>query len=204
MIRRVTARRPRRTERDRRPRARLAITAAALLAALAAAPAALAHVGIEPHVVEPAAPVRLTFTAPNEKDVPAVGLEVAFPRGAQPAVAQTVPGWRAEVRGRTVAWSGGSIPVGTYGLFSALVEPPDEPGRIEVATTLRYADGTAQSFTQVLVVQERQAVKATDSSSRTLATFALGLAAAALALAAGAGFLGLWLWLKAGDPPAAA
>lgn len=183
--------------RLRRP----AALAAALATALAAAPAALAHVDLEPIEAAPGQPVRLTFYAPNEGKAEADELQLDFPEGAVPAVAQAVTGWTATVRERTVTWSGGSIPVGTYGLFSAVVEAPDASGPIEVRTTLRYVDGTRQVFSPVLFVREPRAAQATDGSSRTLATYALGLAAAALALAGGAGLLGLWAWLRAGDPP---
>ena len=175
--------------------------AAAAAAALVLAPAALAHVDIEPFQIPPGQPVRLTFYAPNEGKAPATELEVTVPGDAQLAVAQAVPGWTATVRGRTVTWRGGAIPVGQYGLFTAIVEAPDGEEQLEFTTTLRYENGFRQEFRPIVFVREAKAPAARDESGRTLGKYALGLAVAALVLAIGGGFLALWLWLRGGDPP---
>lgn len=188
------------TLRRRALRAAAIATVAAALAALGA-PAALAHVGIEPPVVPPGQPSRITLYAPNEGKTAATSLQAVFPSGMVPAVAEAVPGWAARVDGQTVTWSGGSIPPGTYGLFSAVVEAPDEPGSAVVRTTLGYGGGFRQVFQPVVLVREAQAPEARDQSSRTGVKWAMGLAVAALALAAAVGFLALWLWLRAGDDP---
>ena len=186
--------------RRRAHRAAATATVAAALAAVGA-PAALAHVGIEPSTLPPGQPNRITLYAPNEGKTPATSLEAVFPEGMVPAVAEAVPGWTARVDGQTVTWSGGSIPVGTYGLFSAMVEAPDETGSALVRTTLGYADGYRQVFQPVVLVREAEPPKAADQASRTGVKWAMGLAVAGLALAAAVGFLALWLWLRAGDAP---
>lgn len=184
----------------RRSRAAL-VAAVAGAVALVAAPAALAHVDIEPFQIEPGQPARLTFYAPNEGKAPAVELEVAVPGDAELAVAQAVPGWSATVHGQTVSWRGGTIPVGQYGLFSAIVGAPDGDERLVFRATLRYADGFRQVFSPVVFVRVAKPPKAADDAGRTMTKYALGLAVAGLALAIGVGFLALWLWLRAGDPP---
>lgn len=182
----------------RRPLALFAIAAAGAIA-LAAAPAALAHVDIEPSSIEPGQPARLTFYAPNEGKAPVTEVEVVVPADAELAVAEAVPGWTATVQGRTVTWRGGRIPIGQYGLFSAIVGAPAGDEKLEFRTTLRYADGFRQVFGPIVFVREQKAPKARDEASRTLGKYALGLAVAAIALAIAAGFLALFTWLRAGD-----
>ena len=166
---------------------------------LATAPAALAHVDIEPFSIEPGQPTRLTFYAPNEGKAPVIELQVVVPGDAELAVAEAVPGWTATVQGRTVTWRGGTIPVGQYGLFSAIVGAPDGEEKLEFRTTLRYTDGFRQVFSSIVFAREQKAPKARDEASRTLGKYALGLAVAAIALAIAAGFLALTGWLRAGD-----
>ena len=167
--------------------------------ALALAPAALAHVDIEPFSIEPGQPARLTFYAPNEGKAPVTELEVVVPGDAELAVAEAVPGWTATVRGRTVTWRGGRIPVGQYGLFSAIVDAPGGEEKLEFRTTLRYTDGFRQVFSPIVFARAQKAPKARDEASRTLGKYSLGLAVAAIALALAAGFLALFTWLRAGD-----
>ena len=186
----------------RRPLAATATAATATVAAavaLALAPAALAHVDIEPFSIEPGQPARLTFYAPNEGKSPATELQVVVPGDAELAVAEAVPGWTATVQGQTVTWRGGRIPVGQYGLFSAIVGAPDGEEQLEFRTTLRYADGFRQVFSPIVFAREQKAPKARDEASRTLGKYALGLAVAALLLAIAAGFLALTGWLRTGD-----
>src|SRR5207247_1465167 len=97
----------------------IALVAAGAIALLVA-PAALSHVGIEPASIQPDEAARLTFYAPNEGHAAIVELQVIVPSDAKLAVAQAVPGWQATVRGQTVTWRGGRIPVGQYGLFSVI------------------------------------------------------------------------------------
>lgn len=188
------------TLRRRALRVGATATVAAALAG-AGAPAALAHVGIEPSTLPPGQPNRITLYAPNEGKAPASSLEVEFPKGMLPAVAEAVAGWTASVRGQTVTWTGGTIPAGTYARFSAMVEAPDRTGPVVLRTTLGYSDGFRQVFQPVVLVREAQAPRARDQASRTGVKWAMGLAVAGLALAAAVGFLALWLWLRAGDAP---
>jgi uncharacterized protein YcnI len=180
----------------RRPLALLVVAGGV---ALATAPAALAHVDIEPFSIEPGQPARLTFYAPNEGTSPVTELQVVVPGDAELAVAEAVPGWTATVSGRTVTWRGGRIPVGQYGLFSAIVGAPDGEEKLEFRTTLRYTDGFRQEFSPVVFARVQKAPKARDEASRTLGKYSLGLAVAAIALALAAGFLALFTWLRAGD-----
>lgn len=167
--------------------------------ALALAPAAHAHVDIEPFSIAPGQPTRLSFYTPNEGKAPVTELEVVVPGNAELAVAEAVPGWTATVHGRTVMWRGGRIPVGQYGLFSAIVGAPDGEEKLEFRTTLRYTDGFRQEFSPIVFAREQKAPKARDGASRTLGKYSLGLAVAAIALALAAGFLALFTWLRAGD-----
>ena len=184
--------------RVRRPLTLLAIAVAGGFC-LAPAPAALAHVDIEPFSVEPGQSARLSFSTPNEGKSPVTEVEVVVPVGAELATAEAVPGWTATVQGRTVTWRGGTIPVGQYGLFSAVVSAPDGEQKLEFRTTLRYTDGFRQEFSPIVFAREQKAPKARDEASRTLGKYSLGLAVAAVALALAAGFLALFTWLRAGD-----
>ena len=183
----------------RHPLAAATAVASAAAIGLVLAPAALAHVDIEPFSIEPGQPARLTFYAPNEGKAPVTELEVQVPGDAELAVAEAVPGWTATVRGRTVTWRGGRIPVGQYGLFSAIVGAPDGEEKLEFRTTLRYADGFRQEFSPIVFARAQKAPKARDEASRTLGKYALGLAVAALLLAIAAGFLALTGWLRGSD-----
>lgn len=177
-----------------------AVTASTAVAvALALAPGAFAHVDIEPFSIEPGQPARLTFYAPNEGKSPVTELEVLVPADAELAVAEAVPGWTATVQGRTVTWRGGRIPVGQYGLFSAILGAPDSEEKLEFRTTVRYADGFRQEFSPIVFTRTEKAPKARDEAGRTLGKYSLGLAVAALLLAIAAGFLALYTWLRAGD-----
>lgn len=175
---------------------------AVALAALAAAPAALAHVDIEPFELVPGQPQRVTFYAPNEGKAPASVLEVTVPESVEIAVVEAVPGWTATVDGRTIVWRGGSILVGQYGLFSALVAAPDEEQALEFRTTLRYDDGFRQVFNPIAFARAAKDPAARDEAGRTMGKYALGLAIAALALAVAAAFVALFTWLRSGDRPA--
>lgn len=180
---------------------RLLLALATVLTALVAAPIALGHVDIEPFELEPGVPQRITFYAPNEGKAPAHTLEVIVPDSVEIAVFEAVPGWQASVEGRTITWSGGTIPVGQYGLFSALVAAPDEEQTLEFRTTLRYDDGFRQVFNPIAFSRAAKDPEARDEAGRTMGKYALGLAIAALALAVAGAFVALFTWLRGGDRP---
>ena len=180
-----------------RRRLAAALAAAATVAGLAAAPA-LAHVGVTPTEVQPGQATTLTFTAPGERAVPAVALSVTVPQAARLASAEAVPGWKTEISGNTVVWSGGSIGQGTYAVFTAIVGMPDAEGPVPFRATLVYADGFHQTFGPVAYARAEAGASPGGGSSHGLALAALAVAAVALALALGGGMLSVLRWLRAG------
>ena len=117
---------------------------AGLLVAVAAP--ATAHVDLDPGEATAGSTITLTFSFHHGKDGAATtALEVQLPEGT--SVVEVPPasagGFTSEVdeTGRTVRWSGGSVPDGTEARFPIVVTLPAEPGLALFPTVQETAAG---------------------------------------------------------------
>ena len=90
-----------------------------------------AHVELDPGEAVAGSTTTLTFSFHHGKDGTATTqLEVRIPDGASVVDVAPVEGWTSQVdaAGRTVTWTGGSVPDGTEAAFPVTVQLPDVPG----------------------------------------------------------------------------
>jgi uncharacterized protein YcnI len=171
-----------------RRRFRRALTLGALVAAtlLATAAPALAHVTLAPATAAPGQFTTYTVTVPNERDDQAtVEVDLTLPTGFVLEVAQQVPGWQtvtvkaADGLPTGVRWTGGRIPVGTYGTFGVEGRNPRSGSSMRWQAVQRYEhitvrwDGSATSETPAPIV--RLAVTAGQSAAAGASTAAAGV-----------------------------
>jgi uncharacterized protein YcnI len=147
---------------------RRAFTLGGVVAAVVAfgpAAAAFAHVTVTPETAAPGEFLTYTVTVPNElADQETTEVDLSLPAGFVLDGAQQVPGWRtvidkaADGVPTAVRWTGGRLPVGTYGSFGLQGRnPPSGSAMRWVAvqqyerTTVRW-DGPASSETPAPVV----------------------------------------------------
>jgi periplasmic copper chaperone A len=143
---------------------------------LATAAPAFAHVTLAPATAAPGEFTTYTVTVPNERDDQAtVELDLTLPAGFVLEVAQQVPGWRtvtskaADGVPTGVQWTGGRIPVGTYGTFGLQGRNPRSGATMRWQAVQRYErttvrwDGPASSDTPAPIV--RLAVTAASGTS---------------------------------------
>lgn len=210
---------------------------AGVLIGLAPLSAAAAHVEASPATVAPDAFVTVTFTVPNEReDSPTVGLDLTVPAGFVLETAQQIPGWQTTVDKRAdgtptrVHWSGGQIPVGTFGQFAVRGRTPagettlswpavqhypavtvswtGGPASAQPAPTLRVARGGGGAATPTVPLASVPATATgTDPVARSRAALALVLGGTGLLLAVGGLVVGWSRFRRTpgpGSPPAAA
>lgn len=122
----------------------LAVTASSAVLLLAAAIPASAHVQISPTTSIPGQFQLYSLQVPNELDDQAtVEVDLTLPVGFTLDSAQQVPGWRT-ITTRTngapvaVAWKGGSIPIGTFGVFQLQGRNPAAGHDLTWRTVQRY------------------------------------------------------------------
>jgi uncharacterized protein YcnI len=151
-----------------RSRLRLPVVAAAVALAVAAAPAA-GHVTAQPPELPAGEFVKVTFRAPNERDVPTTRISIQFPPELDSVKVQPVPGWRyritterlpepREVFGERVTeyvarvdWTAGSIAVPEFQEFPVSMRLPERGnfGRYMTFPALQtYANGEVVRWIQ--------------------------------------------------------
>ncbi len=109
---------------------------------------ALAHVVVKPDSVGVAKYQTFTVSVPNEKDIPTVSIKLILPDSLESATPTVKPGWKIEVKGKEVTWSGGSIPAGQRDDFSFSTKVPAEPTELAWKAYQTYEDGTVVSWDQ--------------------------------------------------------
>lgn len=121
------------------------LTAACIGLCLLFATAAAAHVTAQPPEHPAGGYTKVTFRAPNERDVPTVKVEVQFDQGIPSVSVQPVPGWTYTVNKAkldkpveseggesvteyvsSITWSGGKIMPGEFHEFPVSVKMPDK------------------------------------------------------------------------------
>lgn len=96
----------------------------------------------EPSFVTAETPTTVTFTAQNERPRSAtVTLELTPPLDVELAPEAAPPGWSADVRGRSIRWSGGRIEGAGFTSFPARVTAGLPPGSYVFRAVQRYEDG---------------------------------------------------------------
>lgn len=136
--------------RDRRATVRkmgLRVVVTSFFLTFALAGAALAHVEVSPGQVPAGATETFTIEVPTEKEVPTTEVRLELPDGFEATGAEPPSGWRGEVRGNALVWTGGEIPVAESEEFSFEATVPDEAGSFALGTTQTYGDGSTVEWT---------------------------------------------------------
>ena len=114
---------------------------------LAFAGVALAHVEVSPSQVPAGATETFTVEVPTEKEVPTTEVRLELPEGFEATGTEPPPGWRGEVRGNALVWTGGEIPVANSEEFSFEATAPDEAGSFAPGVIQTYRDGSVVEWT---------------------------------------------------------
>jgi uncharacterized protein YcnI len=116
----------------------LALVLGAAAAALVVSEHASAHVTTTPPWVAAGDVREITLTAPNEREERMTGFGVTVPGDFRIVRARSSDGWRADVRGSTATWVGGSLEAGAEATFAIEVEAPAGPGPAALQAVQRY------------------------------------------------------------------
>ena len=141
----------------------LAISVCSALALLLASPAA-AHVIAAPPFVPSGSSASVTFSGPNERDVPMTAFALTVPAGLGIAHAHEVVGWDESIAGATATWRGGPLAPNAEIAFGITLEADVEPGVVELQAVQRYDDGGEVSWPVALTI-----TPADESPSQNLA-----------------------------------
>ncbi len=109
---------------------------------------ASAHVVVKPDSVGVAKYQTFTVSVPNEKEVPTIALKLVVPDSVDSVTPTVKPGWKIEVSGKEVTWTGGSIPPGERDDFSFSTKAPAQPTELAWKAYQTYADGTIVPWDQ--------------------------------------------------------
>lgn len=130
----------------RRSRLLLVLCACSALT-LAFAGAAWAHVEVSPGQVPAGVTETFTVEVPTEKEVPTTGVRLELPEGFEATGAEAPSGWRSEVQGNSLVWTGGEIPVADSEEFSFEATVPEEAGSFALDAIQTYQDGSVVEWT---------------------------------------------------------
>ncbi|QIN81367.1 DUF1775 domain-containing protein [Rubrobacter tropicus] len=109
--------------------------------------AALAHVEVSPDQVPAGATETFTIEVPTEKEIPTTEVRIELPEGFEAGGAEAPSGWRGEVQGNALVWTGGEIPVANSEEFSFEATVPDEAGSFRLSAIQTYEDGSVAEWT---------------------------------------------------------
>jgi uncharacterized protein YcnI len=109
---------------------------------LAVSAPAWAHVEISPDAVTGSQPRTFTVEVPTEKETPTTGVELRVPDGFEVSGVESPAGWQGEIRGNTLIWSGGEIPVAQSEEFTFRARAPEGSGEFTFVATQEYKDGS--------------------------------------------------------------
>ncbi len=151
-------------------------------ALLLAAPAA-AHVTVTPAFLGAGETATLSFTGPNERDVPMTVFRVIAPPAMRILHASPSEGWESTTTERAATWSGGSLAPSGEATFTIHVEGPAKPGSASFHVEQRYPGGAAVRWRVPVTI-----TPGTHSSSQSLG-WVLGIAAVMLVAITAAGLL---------------
>jgi hypothetical protein len=136
-------------------------------ALLLAAPAA-AHVTVMPHFIAAGATASLRFSMPNELDRPMTGFSLLIPGDFRIVAVSSAEGWNADVQGRRVTWTGGSLDPADEAAFAVELEAPTAPGPANLEAEQLYPGDGALPWAVELTV-----TPASDTPSQNLAVAAV-------------------------------
>ena len=122
-----------------------ACAAGALTIGVGLAPtAAWAHVGAAA-TAEPGGATKVTFTFTHGcESAPTTSLRVQLPAGTSGVTAEDPAGWTSTVTASELQWTGGSIPNGQRGSFSAVMTVPGQAGETVFLPTIQGCPGGAE------------------------------------------------------------
>ena len=129
----------------------LAISACSAVALVLAAPAS-AHVVAVPPFVSSGSSESVTFSGPNERDVPMTAFSLTVPAGLQIAHAHELEGWDESIDGSTAIWLGGPLAPDDEIGFGITLEVDVDPGIVELQAEQRYPDGSQVSWPVTLTI----------------------------------------------------
>ncbi|MFN2432035.1 MAG: DUF1775 domain-containing protein [Gemmatimonadota bacterium] len=130
---------------------RLAAAAFALLVASASPASLLAHAVVHPQRSVPGAYERYALRVPNERSVPTVRVEIAFPAAVRVVSFAEVPGWTLRVVQDEAGRVSGAVWTGEIGVERFVELPfvavnPREAARLEWRVEQTYANGERVSW----------------------------------------------------------
>lgn len=103
---------------------------------------AWAHVEISPDTVTGGQPRVFTIEVPTEKEEPTTRIELRVPESFEVSGVESPTGWQGEIRGNTLVWSGGEIPVAQSEEFTFRGRAPEGAGEFAFVATQEYRDGS--------------------------------------------------------------
>ena len=142
----------------------LAISVCSALALLLLASPAAAHVIAAPAFVPSGGSESVTFSGPNEREVPMTAFALTVPEGLEIAHAHEIEGWDESIDGSTATWLGGPLAPDAEIGFGITLEADVEPGVVELQAVQRYRDGGEVSWPVALTI-----TPADESPSQNLA-----------------------------------
>jgi len=157
--------------------------AISVCSALVFAAPAEAHVTVTPPFLGAGETATLSFTGPNERDVPMMVFRVVAPPAMRILHAYPSEGWESTTTERAATWSGGTLAPSGEATFTIHVEGPTEPGSAAFDVEQRYPGGAAVRWRVPVTI-----TPGTQSSSRGLG-WILGIAALMLVVITAAGLL---------------
>ena len=140
------------------------VAAVAALISFAVAGQAAAHVVAAPAFVPSGSSESVTFSGPNEREVPMTAFALTVPEGLEIAHAHELEGWDESIDGSTATWLGGPLAPDAEIGFGITLEAEVEPGVLELQAVQRYPDGGDVSWPVALTI-----TPADESPSQNLA-----------------------------------
>jgi uncharacterized protein YcnI len=114
--------------------------------------AVLAHVTATPSFLPGESTASISFSGPNERDVPMTAFSLSVPRGLVIRHAHEVEGWSETTDGATATWSGGSAAPEAEVAFGLTIAAEAEPTVVEVIAVQRYVDAAVVRWTVPITV----------------------------------------------------
>ena len=135
------------------PRRALAVLAAlGGLVALGMPAAALGHVVATPSFLPSESTKSISFSGPNERDLPMKSFSLSVPRGLVIRHAHEVDGWSETTDGETATWHGGSLAPEAEVTFGLTIEAEADPGVVDVVAVQRYGDAAVVRWSVPITV----------------------------------------------------
>lgn len=132
--------------------------------ALVLAGSASAHLVATPPFLPQGDSESITFSGPNERELPMTSFSLTVPPGVEIEHAHEVVGWTEQVEGAMATWQGGVVAPDQEIGFGLDLKADAEPGIVEVIARQRYGDNGVIRWTVPLTI-----TPATEKPSQNLA-----------------------------------